>query len=106
MSVKDAVEPLLYDLANELCDSDPEIIGLMVDTNGVGWGFSGHSNLEARKTSKYEGAFSATLFLTPDEKLDRWSNGDLIVVNVKGSVTKVDSRWQITECKVTDSELR
>jgi hypothetical protein len=83
------------DLADDLCNSDDQITGLIDDTNASGWGLDEYTTPEVTDAGSTAAIIAVRVTLSGDHNDEKPFLGDTIEVDVNLTMTKAGDAWEV-----------
>jgi len=106
LSPQQIVEDEMMDLANDLMNSDEQVVGSMAETNAFGYGVDVYEVLSAEYfDSRRQIKFETRIWLSGEQDQDRPYCGDAIEVIVSGMMKRFDHGWDIQYYEIESCEV-
>jgi len=100
-----ALDNLIRDLAQDLCDYDGQISSLIADTNATGWGLDEYNTPKVTEAGPTAAIIDVRLMLSGDHDDEKPFLGDTIDANIKMTVTKVGDTWEVQNYSIENISL-
>ena len=103
---KQIVEDVMMDFANDLTNSDEQVVGAMAETNAFGYGMDVYEVLSAEYSDgRRQIRFRARIWLSGEQDQDKLYCGNAIEVIVSGMMKYFDYGWDIQYYEIESCEI-
>lgn len=101
----DELDDLISEIADDLCNSDDTITGVIADTYATGWGLDEYGKPEITKVGSNKLIIKTQITVSGDHDDEKPFLGDTIVAHVSVTMTQSGESWEQSEYTLDAWEL-